>query len=274
MTELQDGPGKAAEGSQADTSESAPSANQPAPAPGQEPWPQEIRLAATVVGGVSLAVWMGGVTQEVSHLLRASRQPVTGSATLVGEAAVVQDKYRALLDLLHATVQIDVLTGTSAGGINAACLGLSEAFEASLGTLRDTWLETGSLAGLFRDPAEQQPRSLLDGDRVLLGGLVDELRRIAELGAAGTNCDITVLLTSTMTDGEITRYDDALGNLVSDSDHRLLFRFDGDDWKDAAVTGSLALAARSTASFPGAFELSLMPVRWTGTPVDRHPDMA
>jgi patatin-related protein len=178
-----------------------------------------------------------------------------------------------LLDLLNASVQIDVLTGTSAGGINAACLGLSEAFEASLGTLRDTWLTTGSLAKLFRDPAEQQPRSLLDGDRVLLGGLVDELGAIAKGGAAGTNCNITVLLTSTMTDGEITRYDDALGNLVRDSDHRLLFRFGGEDWKDATVTGPLALAARSTASFPGAFELSLMPVHWTGTPVDQHPDM-
>jgi patatin-related protein len=274
MTDLQDyGPGKAAEGGQADAKESAPSANPPPPSQGQKPWPQEIRLAATVVGGVSLAVWMGGVTQEVSHLLKASRQLVTGSPAPVGEAAVVQDKYEMLLDLLNATVQIDVLTGTSAGGINAACLGLSEAFEASLDTLRNTWLTTGSLAKLFRDPAEQQPRSLLDGDRVLLGGLVDELKAIAKRGAAGTNCNITVLLTSTMTDGEITRYDDALGNLVSDSDHRLLFRFGGDAWNDAAVTGPLALAARSTASFPGAFELSLMPVHWTGTPVDQHPDM-
>ena len=274
MTEVRvDGPGKAAAGSQADTKESASSANPPAPMRGQEPWPQEIRLAATVVGGVSLAVWMGGVTQEVSHLLKASRQRINGSGTPVGEAAVVQHKYRVLLDLLNASVQIDVLTGTSAGGINAACLGLSEAFGASLDTLRNTWLTTGSLAKLFRDPAEQQPRSLLDGDRVLLGGLVDELGVIAAGGAAGTNCDIMVLLTSTMTDGEITRYDDALGNLVRDSDHRLLFRFGGDDWKDATVTGPLALAARSTASFPGAFELSLMPVHWTGTPVDQHPDM-
>ena len=268
-----DGPEKAAAGRQADTKETVSSANPPAPMRGQKPWPQEIRLAATVVGGVSLAVWMGGVTQEVSHLLKASRQQVNGSGPPVGDAAALQDKYRLLLDLLNASVQIDVLTGTSAGGINAACLGLSEAFGASLNTLRDTWLTTGSLATLFRDPAEQQPRSLLDGDRVLLGGLVDELGVIAKRGAAGTNCDITVLLTSTMTDGEITRYDDALGNLVRDSDHRLLFRFGGDDWKDATVTGPLALAARSTASFPGAFELSLMPVHWTGTPVDQHPDM-
>jgi patatin-related protein len=270
MTELRvDGSGKAGEDSQPDTRQAAPGANPP----GQIPWPQEIRLAATVVGGVSLAVWMGGVAQEISHLLAASRQRITDSGAPVGRAAVVQDKYRALLGLLNASVQVDVLTGTSAGGINAACLGLSEAFKGSLDTLRDTWLTTGSLAMLFRDPAEQQPRSLLDGDRVLLGGLVRELGAIAKSGTAGMNSSITVLLTSTMTDGEITRYDDALGNLVRDSDHRLLFRFSGDDWKNPAVTGPLALAARSTASFPGAFELSLMPIGWTGAPVDQHPDM-
>src|SRR6516164_1045639 len=118
-----DGPEKAAAGRQADTKETVSSANPPAPMRGQKPWPQEIRLAATVVGGVSLAVWMGGVTQEISHLLEASRQQVTGPGTSVERAAAVQDKYRALLGLLRASVQVDVLTGTSAGGINAACLG-------------------------------------------------------------------------------------------------------------------------------------------------------
>ena len=276
MTELPgDERAKAAGGSQANAPEPVPVAGGPPLSSGQTPWPQEIRLAVTVVGGVSLAVWMGGVAQEISHLLEASRLQGTGPGTSAGGTAVVRCKYRALLDLLHASVCIDVLTGTSAGGINAACLGLSEAFGSALDTLRDTWLETGSLAKLFRDPDEQRPRSLLDGDRVLLGGLVDELGRIAKAkdGAPGKNPDITVLLTSTMTDGELTRYDDALGNLVRDSDHRLLFRFGGDDWNDAAVTGPLALAARSTASFPGAFELSLMPVHWTGNPVAQHPDM-
>lgn len=67
-----------------------------------EPWQQEIRLAMTMVGGASLAIWMGGVATETSQLLRESR----GDA----EAGL----YRGLLDLLRATVSIDVLTGTSA----------------------------------------------------------------------------------------------------------------------------------------------------------------
>lgn len=223
------------------------------------PWPQEIRLAMTMVGGASLAVWMGGVATETSYLLQASRTPESESP------------YRALLDLLNATVSLDVLTGTSAGGINAACLGLAEAFRSSPQVLRDTWISTGSLDNLIRDPGEKQPRSLLDGDKVLLGDLKDALHRITDKATVKPDCpDITVLLTGTMIDGETTRFDDALGNLVRDTEHRLLFRFDGPLWTNDVV-GPLALAARSTASFPGAFELSRMPI---GGKTDAlHPDM-
>ncbi|NBH09242.1 patatin-like protein, partial [Amycolatopsis sp. SID8362] len=225
-----------------------------------EPWPQEIRLAVTMVGGASLAIWMGGVATETSRLLRESH----GTAE--------PGRYRKLLDVLRATVSLDVLTGTSAGGINAACLGLAEAFGSSPGVLRDTWITTGSLENLIRDAREQAPRSVLDGDRVLL----DDLEKVlCEITAKGTRPveepDVTVLLTGTMIDGETTRFDDALGNLVRDTEHRMLFRFCGPLWTNG-VEAPLALAARSTASFPGAFELSRMPIGTGGT--DRlHPDM-
>ncbi|MGK3200768.1 patatin-like protein [Amycolatopsis sp. MEPSY49] len=225
-----------------------------------EPWPQEIRLAVTMVGGSSLAIWMGGVATETSRLLRESR----------GEAE--PGLYRKLLDLLRATVSVDVLTGTSAGGINAACLGLAEAFGSTPEVLRDTWITTGSLENLIRDAREKEPRSVLDGDRVLLHDLEEALRRITGKGRPPADePDVTVLLTGTMIDGETTRFDDALGNLVRDTEHRMLFRFCGPLWTPG-VEGPLALAARSTASFPGAFELSRMPIGAEGT--DRlHPDM-
>ncbi|MFD9958097.1 patatin-like protein [Amycolatopsis sp. NPDC058986] len=225
-----------------------------------EPWRQEIRLAMTMVGGASLAVWMGGIASETSQVLHASRDEKTESV------------YRRLIDLLHVTVSIDVLTGTSAGGINAACLGLAEAFGSTPEVLRDTWIGTGSLDNLIRDPNEKLPRSLLDGDRVLLGDLERALHSITSGGTPpAEEPDITVLLTGTMIDGETARFDDALGNLVRDTDHRMLFRFDGPLWTPD-VLGPLALAARSSASFPGAFELSRMPIGKDGT--DRlHPDM-
>ncbi|MDT7725811.1 MAG: hypothetical protein QOI21_2387 [Actinomycetota bacterium] len=217
----------------------------------------------TMTGGSSLAVWMGGIATETSHLLRTSR-----SVEPVGT-------YRKLLDLLNTTVCVDVLTGTSAGGVNAACLGLAEAYGSTPGILRDTWIKTGSLESMIRDPSEHEPRSLLNGDKVLLAGIEDALRQIVRAGKeplAGDPPDITVLLTGTMIDGETVRYDDALGNLVRDSEHRLLFRFDGPLWT-RRVIGPLALAARSTASFPGVFELSLLPVGKAG-PDRLHPDLA
>ncbi|MGW4060120.1 patatin-like protein [Amycolatopsis sp. NPDC004747] len=225
-----------------------------------EPWQQEIRLAMTMVGGASLAIWMGGVATETSQLLRESRGDAPGGL------------YRRLLDVLRASVSIDVLTGTSAGGINAACLGLAEAFRSTPQVLRNTWITTGSLENLVRDAKEAQPRSVLDGDRVLLEGVERALRQITAAGAPpADDPDITVLLTGTMIDGETTRFDDALGNLVRDTEHRMLFRFCGTQWT-VGVEGPLALAARSTASFPGAFELSRMPIGTDGT--DRlHPDM-
>ncbi|MEU5261807.1 patatin-like protein [Amycolatopsis sp. NPDC021455] len=225
-----------------------------------EPWQQEIRLAVTMVGGASLAIWMGGVATETSQLLRESR----------GDAG--PGLYRKLLDLLRASVSVDVLTGTSAGGINAACLGLAEAFGSTPQVLRDTWITTGSLENLIRDAREDQPRSVLDGDRVLLGDVEKALRDITGKGTPpAEEPDITVLLTGTMIDGETTRFDDALGNLVRDTEHRMLFRFCGPLWTNG-VEGPLALAARSTASFPGAFELSRMPIGTDGC--DRlHPDM-
>ena len=225
-----------------------------------EPWPQEIRLAMTMVGGASLAIWMGGVATETSQLLRESRGDTEPGL------------YRKLLDLLRATVSIDVLTGTSAGGINAACLGLAEAFGSTPQVLRDTWIKIGSLENLVRDPAEAQPRSILDGDRVLLGDLEQALHQITDPGTPPAEApDVTVLLTGTMIDGETTRFDDALGNLVRDTEHRMLFRFEGPLWTQG-VQGPLALAARSTASFPGAFELSRLPIG-AECADELHPDM-
>ncbi len=63
-----------------------------------------------------------------------------GDGTTPPGVAAVRRKYGRLLELLQVRVCADVFTGTSAGGINAACLGLAEAFGASVDNLRNTWL--------------------------------------------------------------------------------------------------------------------------------------
>ena len=69
---------------------------------GRDPTWEEVRFAVVLNGGVSLAVWMGGVVLELDRLTRAS------------------DGYRNLLRLVGATARADVISGTSAGGINGA----------------------------------------------------------------------------------------------------------------------------------------------------------
>ena len=86
----------------------------------------ELRLAVAFTGGVSLAVWMGGMAREMNLLLAASRlrlsEPV---ADTTAQGRKVRDLYAALLALLNVDCSVDVISGTSAGGINAVILGLA-----------------------------------------------------------------------------------------------------------------------------------------------------
>jgi hypothetical protein len=154
---------------------------------------QEVRFAVAMSGGVSLAVWMGGIAremnllQEASNLRQSGTLPVSADGSGSGSAEAganvrragngqpgaggtpdpddqCRDLYLALLKLLNVTVSIDILSGTSAGGINAALLGLSSAAGVDLGGLRDLWLKTGSMETLLRDPQEKAPPSLMQRD--------------------------------------------------------------------------------------------------------------
>src|SRR5947207_15387915 len=85
---------------------------------------QEVRFATARTGGVSLAIWMGGVARELNLLDQASRER-EGAATVPLESLdpadqEVRRRYGALLERLDVVIRVDVLSGTSAGGVNAA----------------------------------------------------------------------------------------------------------------------------------------------------------
>ena len=118
---------------------------------------KELRLALVCYGGVSLAVYMHGITKEIWHLARASRafhQP--GAAPLDGVAGT----YRALLAEIEQDhgfrlrVLPDVLTGASAGGINAVFLAQAVHAGHSLEPLTDLWLENADVGELTDPEAE------------------------------------------------------------------------------------------------------------------------
>lgn len=81
--------------------------------------------------------------------------------------------YRALLDLTASTVTIDVISCTSAGGINDAFLGLPIAYQGDLSKLAELWATEGSLDRLLRKPLQREPESLFRGDAYFLRSLND-----------------------------------------------------------------------------------------------------
>ena len=269
---------------------------------------QDLRFAVAMSGGVSLAVWMGGVAREMNLLQQASNSrmnenageplaqpPGTDRAASPGGGpggahgptwdAQSRDLYLKLLRLLDVKVTVDVLSGTSAGGVNAALLGLSSASGVDLARLRDLWLTTGSMDAL-RDPGEKNPPSLMQGDKVLFNGLNQGIKALYDSGrkdpkmAPREPVDTTVFITTTMMSGETSRFTDDYGTLVPDVDHHGLFTFGQDALAPKTGTPSLtalALAARSSASFPGAFEPSFVPINsqiGAAQGIPERPDMA
>lgn len=103
---------------------------------------KELRIALVCYGGVSLAVYMHGVTKELWHLARASRDFHSGEDSR-GRAEGV---YRRLLETIESdhTLRLrvlpDILSGASAGGINAVFLAQAVHSGQSLDPLTDLWL--------------------------------------------------------------------------------------------------------------------------------------
>jgi patatin-related protein len=255
--------------------------------PGYTGTGQEVRFAVAMAGGVSLAVWMGGVARELNLLQQASNLRQAGKVSSGTDwDDRCRQRYVNLLNLLDVTVTTDVLSGTSAGGINAALLGLASMTGVDLGGLRDLWLTTGSMDILLRDPGEPNPPSLMQGDKVLFSQLNTALHDFYGEARRSPNAvpqdpaSTTVFITTTMMSGETNRFTDDFGTLVPDVDHHGLFTFNAEDLgaggKEPKLT-ELALAARSSASFPGAFEPSFVPVNSSiaaAPGVPEHPDMA
>ncbi|BEP15773.1 patatin-like protein [Acidothermaceae bacterium B102] len=246
---------------------------------------QELRLALTFTGGVSLAVWMGGVAREVDLLVQASDArvglPAVTAPPLQPREQSVVDLYRALLDVMDVEVSVDVLSGTSAGGINAALLGLANSQRLSLVGLRKTWLDMGALGDLLRDPRLPNPPSLLQGDGKLLAGLHQAIAAMHQSRdneavdgpSASDTRQTDVFITTTLLSAEINRFTDDFGTEITDANHHGQFHFNEQTMAAKEAVAALALAARSSASFPGAFEPAFVPVGQSGSD-DLHPDMA
>lgn len=114
---------------------------------------KELRIALVCYGGVSLAVYMHGVTKELWKLARASRA-FHGGALAEGGTEAVYGKLLQRIERhfkLRLRVLPDIVAGASAGGINGVFLAQAIHSGQSLEPLTALWLERADVDVLL-DP--------------------------------------------------------------------------------------------------------------------------
>lgn len=239
-----------------------------------------MRLGLVFNGGISLAVWMGGVTHEIDAARRAHQHlgaPATSTSGL----------YRELLwEILGQRVRVDVIAGASAGGINGALLAAAIASGKPMAGVRNTWMTAGDISSLLRSSLENDPPSLLQGDGKLLPTVREKLGKSLDGERASPDHPLYLYITATNLFGRESPYRDATQLEFTELDSRHTFSFESrppsqlpaasqaptrggttrPSWPSRLagptpfghkdVADRLARAARSSSSFPVAFEVS------------------
>jgi patatin-related protein len=246
---------------------------------------KELRLALVCYGGSSLAVYMHGVTKELHRLVKGSALVESGAGEDAGTAS--ERLYARLLrelaerneERLRTRVVVDVIAGTSAGGINGVCLAKGIAHNLSLDDFRDLWFERGDIDGLLAAPRWLPGRklkaawvtlrglkhALLRGD-LMARWIYDAFQQMDDQGSTPASLQslmperhkLELFVTATDFFGYGRQIPYADPNPINDTRHRhlLSFRFGGDDGRDdfdRGSNGALSFAARTTSCIPGVF---------------------
>jgi patatin-related protein len=114
---------------------------------------KELRLALICYGGVSLAIYMHGVTREIWHMVRASRAFHDAGPAAQGSESVYHDLLAEISQVSGTKLRVltDIIAGSSAGGINGIFLSQAIVTGQSLEPLTDMWLEMADVDVLL-DP--------------------------------------------------------------------------------------------------------------------------
>ena len=134
---------------------------------------KELRFALVCYGGVSLAVYMHGITKEILKLTRASRDfhaytnrrhPSVTYDDVAAKRDDPVDTERVYFDLLRQIghtldlrVVVDIIAGASAGGINGVILARALAHDLNIKPLRDFWLKHSDVTQLMPDYVKAGP---------------------------------------------------------------------------------------------------------------------
>jgi len=227
-------------------------------------------------GGVSLAVYMNGIAQELLNLVRSTsgstgKEPQDGTLPVYREvASYLSGKENGAFG--HKFV-VDIISGTSAGGINGVCLakGLVRGLD-NLKTLEKTWLEDGDIDTLLNDSrsdpdqySSKEPKTSLFNSQRMYGKLLEAFRKMEKSADQMPPHIRSMDLFVTATDLRGLQ----LPMLLSDGQaneriHKHVFPFTFREYESLGdhplnhFSGEydrmLAFASRCTSSFPAAFE--------------------
>ncbi|HYF94256.1 MAG TPA: patatin-like protein [Symbiobacteriaceae bacterium] len=242
----------------------------------------QLRLGLVLYGGASLAVYMSGMTQELLAVVRAAQarkvlsRPGNRSLVLQQWAAreVETNPYAGILEQANIDVMIDVIAGTSAGGLNGLTLAKALAAGApELGALTDPlWRDHADMEPLAR--FDTDPRSVVSGD-YLYTELQSMLRSIGGAGRPQLGDLVRVLdlfITATDVRGHHWQRWDRFHQKLQGQSHKYLFHlrkrtrqggdlrgYDCNDFhtldpvRREKIDTLLAKIGRATSAFPAVF---------------------
>ncbi|GAB2521678.1 DUF3376 domain-containing protein [Paramicrobacterium agarici] len=243
-----------------------------------------LRVALALRGGVSLAVWIGGAIAELDVARRVSLRrtsdgwdgfytPPSGTdppSLDAPEIARARVYARLLADAGLDAVEIDVLAGASAGGLNAVVYAVAQRAGASVNTLLETWQDAADIRQLLQPPGFGRVDSLLRGDYYFWPRVTRALHDLHTADDVPRNHGHRAPRVSI--DLAATVIDSADRSVPGARDSRGYFHFVGDETDEGSEAGRgipreigdgvdlarLSYAARSTSSYPGAFEPALI----------------
>jgi len=213
----------------------------------------EVRLGLVMYGGVSLAVYINGVAREFFEAVRGS------------------GIYGLIRQLTNSKITVDIISGTSAGGINGIFLGYALANNKNFGEMANLWRELGDISSLLQNPKSgpQNTHSLLDSKRFYHNALLKAFREMGDLPNEDLQTsELDLFVTGTNIDGNIyTTFDDQ-GHAIDVKDHRSVFvlkhrkgrkePFKADSrayyTRPDVAYEALSTLSRITSCFPAAFE--------------------
>ena len=270
---------------------------------------KELRIALVCYGGISLAVYMHGVTKEIWKAMQASRAHWSDEPDPPGSAGVYLRLLRRLEhgSNLRLRLLTDIVAGASAGGINSVFLAQAIHSGQSLEPLTDLWLECADvdvlldpdarpwsratkfwatplvsyllhrpgnavsasvapetraevrekLSRLIRSRWFEPPFSGIGFSRLLCRAFMAMEKSAAQKPLLPERHRLDLFVTATDFKGHLEALHLHSPHLVLESEHRLTVDFHapspGTGGQSLAPIPELVFAARSTASFPGAF---------------------